>query len=230
MSLSDSQQNANRENATHSTGPKTEEGKARSRLNAFRHGITAKLLVMTEEESIAYQKFSRDLFFDLQPVGAMENLLVQTVVDSNWRMNCARTHEMALFAINHDESDQTSDHPEIDAALTAADVLSKKTNELKLVSLYESRINRTSQTAMKQLRERQAERQARESKEMAEASDIQKMFEMLGKAYKPQDSGFVFSLDRLNQYNVRQTHLLHAKIAKEVGYQIEIFRQKLERA
>ena len=33
---------ANRANAEHSTGPKTPAGKAKSRKNAWKHGLTAK--------------------------------------------------------------------------------------------------------------------------------------------------------------------------------------------
>lgn len=35
---------ANRKNSKHSTGPRTERGKSISRLNAFKHGFTAKTI------------------------------------------------------------------------------------------------------------------------------------------------------------------------------------------
>jgi len=38
--MTDKQLQANQANAQHSTGPKTEAGKNRSRLNAGRHGLT----------------------------------------------------------------------------------------------------------------------------------------------------------------------------------------------
>ena len=36
---------ANRRNAQKSTGPKTDEGKARVRRNAFKHGMTARTIM-----------------------------------------------------------------------------------------------------------------------------------------------------------------------------------------
>jgi hypothetical protein len=38
--ISDAQLNANRENATRSTGPRTSEGKSRTRLKGLRQGLT----------------------------------------------------------------------------------------------------------------------------------------------------------------------------------------------
>ena len=41
---------ANRRNAAHSTGPKTDEGKARSSQNAITHGFYAKAFVVRDDE------------------------------------------------------------------------------------------------------------------------------------------------------------------------------------
>ena len=52
----DKQIQANRRNARKSTGPKTEEGKARSRNNALRHGLTAELAVLPHEDPHQYEE------------------------------------------------------------------------------------------------------------------------------------------------------------------------------
>ena len=39
----------NRQNASRSTGPKSDEGKARSRQNALRHGLRAEVLDLPNE-------------------------------------------------------------------------------------------------------------------------------------------------------------------------------------
>ena len=46
----------NRANAQHSTGPRTEEGKAASSQNARKHGLSGKLILKTKAESDRYQK------------------------------------------------------------------------------------------------------------------------------------------------------------------------------
>ena len=43
---------ANRANAKRSTGPRTEQGKARSRENAWKHGLTASGLLVAHGESV----------------------------------------------------------------------------------------------------------------------------------------------------------------------------------
>ena len=62
MKLTDSKLNANRDNATHSTGPRTPEGKARSSLNATRHGLTGQTVVLPNEDLQIYASFCKDFF------------------------------------------------------------------------------------------------------------------------------------------------------------------------
>ena len=49
MMATDKQLQANRRNAKKSTGPRSPEGKARSRLNSRKHGLTAKMLIIVGE-------------------------------------------------------------------------------------------------------------------------------------------------------------------------------------
>ena len=49
----DKQRKANRQNAKKSTGPRTEEGKARSSQNGLKHGLLARDAVMAGEVSRA---------------------------------------------------------------------------------------------------------------------------------------------------------------------------------
>src|SRR5438132_6083459 len=123
-----------------------------------------------------------------------------------------------------------SEHPEVAAALAASQVLSSKTDELKLISLYEQRLTRTLEKALAQLKALQAERREREAREMKDATRIQNMFQMLEKPYKPDDSGFAFSSERLEQWQVRQMHLVNAKMAEEVNFNREKFLQRRARA
>ena len=47
---------ANRENAKKSTGPRTEEGKARVSLNALKHGLLARDAVLPSEDPAEFDR------------------------------------------------------------------------------------------------------------------------------------------------------------------------------
>lgn len=80
---------ANRRNASMSTGPRTERGKSRSRLNALKHGILASQAVITTTEGLARRKAFEELVsgltVDFRPVGAFEQSMVQQIAACIWR-------------------------------------------------------------------------------------------------------------------------------------------------
>ena len=88
---------ANRANALHSTGPKTSEGKAAVRLNAFRHGLLARDVVLPEEDLDAFDDLQNRVRAELSPVGPIEELLVDRIVNIMWRLGRSARMETALF-------------------------------------------------------------------------------------------------------------------------------------
>ena len=81
---------SNRRNAQRSTGPKTPEGKKVSRWNALRHGLLAKELVIPNGSGMENEEEFRELLSglmeDLQPEGSMEEILVEEIAVSYWRL------------------------------------------------------------------------------------------------------------------------------------------------
>jgi hypothetical protein len=95
---SDKQADANRRNASKSTGPKTPEGKAVSRLNAVKHGLLSQELLLPGEDEAALQELSERLTSELQPEGEMEILLAEEIIAAHWRLRRLRRVETGVFA------------------------------------------------------------------------------------------------------------------------------------
>jgi hypothetical protein len=94
---SERQKAANRANALHSTGPKTPEGKAGVRLNALRHGLLTRDLVLPGEDADAFEDLWNQVRASFSPVGPIEEFLVERVVNALWRLRRLARAETALF-------------------------------------------------------------------------------------------------------------------------------------
>lgn len=92
------QTRANRVNAKHSTGPRTAGGKQRVASNALKHGLTGKQIVLPNENPHEFDKFRCFLWRDLNPQGAMEEVLVEKIIEDAWRRRRVPTLEAALHA------------------------------------------------------------------------------------------------------------------------------------
>jgi len=94
---SDKQARANRQNALKSTGPKTPEGKAAVRMNALRHGLLSKEILLPGEDEEALRELGEHLRDELQPIGELENLLVDRMIASYWRLRRVGRVEAGIF-------------------------------------------------------------------------------------------------------------------------------------
>src|SRR6201993_2239099 len=91
---------ANRRNASKSTGPVTEEGKQRSRCNAVRHGLTAETVIGALEDAQDYQAFEAAIIADYDAQSAVERELVLRLASLLWRLRRATTIETGLFELH----------------------------------------------------------------------------------------------------------------------------------
>ena len=76
---------ANRANAQKSTGPKSEAGKARSAMNALKHGLCAEKLLIDEEEREAWEELRADYLARLRPEGPAKTRLAAQIAQVAWR-------------------------------------------------------------------------------------------------------------------------------------------------
>jgi len=97
----DKQIAANRENAKHSTGPKTERGKRRSSRNAFKHGLTAETIIDALENAADYDTLAKAINADYRPRTNFELQLVARLISLLWRLRRAISIESGLIDNQH---------------------------------------------------------------------------------------------------------------------------------
>jgi hypothetical protein len=82
---------SNRVNAQNSTGPKTAGGKARSKLNALKHGLRSEQVVMPGEDPRAFEAECAAWSADWQPKSHTRAILVERAAATAWRLRrCVR--------------------------------------------------------------------------------------------------------------------------------------------
>src|SRR5262249_37187323 len=87
---------ANQANALLSTGPRTPEGKARVAQNALRHGLTARHLVIRDDEREEFDTLQAALLEELAPTGAVETIPFHELLHAAWSLQRFRRIEAEL--------------------------------------------------------------------------------------------------------------------------------------
>ena len=103
---------ANRANATHSTGPTTPEGKARSAQNSRQHGFTASTFAVVRLEELQEVAHLRaDLLSVYQPVNSQELFAIERIALAQQALLRAARLEAGLFTTCLNEALDPSGRP-----------------------------------------------------------------------------------------------------------------------
>ncbi|MGC2659580.1 MAG: hypothetical protein WA324_16605 [Bryobacteraceae bacterium] len=190
-SLSDARLAANHANAQLSTGPKTEEGKAKSRLNAVKTGLTGRTVLLPIDDVEIYQKHVQEFVDQYQPVGPRESELVQALADHAWRLDRVAVLEHALYAHGHEEfSEQFADRGPLQAGFTQMHTFLVYEKQFRNLQTQEMRLRRNREKDTAELRRMQSERLEKERLRAKPSA-----------AAKPSNIGFEFSEPEIDERN-----------------------------
>lgn len=169
---SDRKRKANIANSRKSTGPRTAEGKAQSRLNAVKHGLTASTVVLPTEDGAEFEALRDALLEELVPQGALEMILAERIIMAAWRLRRAAAFEPMLVNVR---TEYRWDYRESDRWQLGAKDLQQRRQDMvdgaersiywcleegkyEKVTRYEAHMNRTLYQALEMLRRFQERR------------------------------------------------------------------------
>jgi hypothetical protein len=189
--MTDAQRTANIQNSGYSTGPTSIAGKHRTCLNAYRHGLTGQIHLLTADEQQAFDLHCKGIVEALEPVGALELDLAQAIAENRWRLKRVRAIETGIFAagqqgllgFNHSWPREDPAQVPIDEAVSQARTWLAKSDNFQLLAVYEQRINRTLERNMAELRTLRAERKAARAQALEDAQLLAQLAHSKGQKY-----------------------------------------------
>jgi hypothetical protein len=97
MLISNKQQEANRKNAQHSSGPTTAAGKEAIRFNALTYGLRTRASILPDENAADYSQLWDELEADWQPQTRTERCYLETMVTSQWLLRRVAESEQKIY-------------------------------------------------------------------------------------------------------------------------------------
>ena len=154
---------ANRRNAQHSTGPKTEEGKAASARNATSHGLSSSFHVLPHEDHDAYARLLESLQKEHAPTSEHEKFLVAQMAESRWRLDRTNRFEAIAFDQFFEEYDKNDpDH------LIVLKLSNRTSNIMDLLQRYRTSAERSYYKAHRELSQGRKDAKRNEAKPAAD--------------------------------------------------------------
>jgi hypothetical protein len=204
--LSDTRLNSNRANAQHSTGPRTEEGKAKSSMNAVKTGLTGRTVVLPTDDIHAYCDHLDRHFLKFAPATDDEKAITQTIADTEWRLLRIAPLEAGLYAVGRrklaDLFPEEKD-PLNRQALIDTEIFTTYRRDFSNLGLQERRLRNQLNADVAELEKLQNDRREKQAADVKRATALYKSCRKLGVPFEPAFFGFVFSLadleDRINR-------------------------------
>jgi hypothetical protein len=163
---------ANRRNALKSTGPRTSEGKERSRWNSLKHGLCAGHIVLPYEHEADYHEIRASLIECHRPGNAQELMLVDQIAQSYFRILRARAVETGMLDLQIEDTKRrhgisSAPRPDDHKALAVSFATESSDGMVKYLR-YDGSIERAYYRALAHLRKVQNDRLRRERQAQAE--------------------------------------------------------------
>ena len=149
-----SQIEANRRNAAKSTGPRSVEGKASSRMNALQTGIHAESTIIIGEDSDDLTQLAQAFYQDHQPETAMECALLDNIIRDTWLLT--RFSRIDAEIIDHEIED---DRYPVKVNQAGKAFMDSGTDQIRLQRRIDA-TRRSQIQAFKELQRLQAERRS----------------------------------------------------------------------
>ncbi len=152
---------ANRNNAQLSTGPTSDNGKAKSSLNAVKTGLTGRTILLPSDDAAMYETHIAGFIDRWAPGDDGERNLVQSLADTEWRLLRIPSLEMGIYALGRLEFAElfANEDDSVRKHLIESKILLAYRRDLSNLSIQESRLRRQREKDTAALRELQFERQ-----------------------------------------------------------------------
>jgi hypothetical protein len=198
----EAQRNANRANAQLSTGPRTEQGKAQSSLNAIKTGLTGRTVLLPAEDAEAYQQHIIRYQEQYKPEGDREKELTQFLADTQWRLNRIPVLEMGIYAMGHREfaAEFENEDPALRKSLIETKTFLTYQRQLNNLSIQESRLRRQYDKDLAELTKLQQNRATRKRSQLGTLVSLYRDAQRTGLPFDPQELGFEFSVGEVKAY------------------------------
>src|SRR5579883_827115 len=193
---------ANQANAQLSTGPKTEEGKAKVSLNAVKSGLTGATVLLPTDDATLYEKHVAETRATWNPANHREEVLVQLITDTEWRLMRVASIESGIITLARRKlSGLFEDEPEhIRLSMIDAQIDETCARQLHNLHLQENRLARRLEKCIAELRQLQSERIKERERQLEAAAHMYERFKHENwEEFVPSRFGFEFSIEEVEE-------------------------------